>query len=393
MAQIDKEKIKKLITSGFDLELISFEFDIPMEQVKQCQQELENRSIANDSEENTVSKDVDKEKNRKPINVENPTSNGVPAQKTYGYFKMKEMRERYKKLLSSSKVETKQTKSLSEKEAELIETTISAIEEKIQQMQDLSRAERRKIILDILSKVNKIKEYPLSIEQAEKLNHLVNCKELDFGGKIDQDIFKMKRALGIQLAKAIEMEIPNIENIEKLQELQLKLTPEIRKKNEVLIGGIASRILRKISELQQKQAIDRIKNNIPENINAIITDLANGKVDIKKANSIIDAEAKKRVETKPKNMFRLTQEQERNQILIQIRTAIKDRADKYPIENPEVTVLQMEELCGKRMELTLGAVVRNLINRKQYQIARDVCEKFSKQHESPQIRHRTKKRD
>ena len=36
LKQKEIEEIKKLIKSGFDLELISFELDVPIEQVKQC---------------------------------------------------------------------------------------------------------------------------------------------------------------------------------------------------------------------------------------------------------------------------------------------------------------------------------------------------------------------
>ena len=37
------EEIKKLIKYGFDLDLISFEFDIPIEDIKQCKLELEEK--------------------------------------------------------------------------------------------------------------------------------------------------------------------------------------------------------------------------------------------------------------------------------------------------------------------------------------------------------------
>ena len=40
MKNSEKEEIKKLIKHGFDLELISFELDIPIEEVKQCELEL-----------------------------------------------------------------------------------------------------------------------------------------------------------------------------------------------------------------------------------------------------------------------------------------------------------------------------------------------------------------
>ena len=37
----EMDAIKKLIQKGFDLELISFELDIPLEEIKEFQQEIE----------------------------------------------------------------------------------------------------------------------------------------------------------------------------------------------------------------------------------------------------------------------------------------------------------------------------------------------------------------
>ena len=42
---LGENEIKKLIEKGFDIGLISFEFDIPIEYVKKCKNELENREI------------------------------------------------------------------------------------------------------------------------------------------------------------------------------------------------------------------------------------------------------------------------------------------------------------------------------------------------------------
>ena len=42
MKKIENAEIKRLLKKGFNPELISFEFDVSLEQVKQCQNEIEN---------------------------------------------------------------------------------------------------------------------------------------------------------------------------------------------------------------------------------------------------------------------------------------------------------------------------------------------------------------
>jgi len=118
--------------------------------------------------------------------------------------------------------------------------------------------------------------------------------------------------------------IPNGVNIPKIMEAQI--------------------ISNKIAILQQKQASDRIRNNIPTNIILIAKNLASGNIDTNNANSIINAEAKKRVESRPKTKFSLTEEQEKKQVLSQIRIAMLENADKIDIQNPEKTILQMQKL-------------------------------------------------
>lgn len=77
----DVEQIKKLIKKGFDPELISFELDIPIEKVKQCELELELET----SKKLNLSKNYsDREKNK--------------SKNKQARSEMELMRERYKKL-------------------------------------------------------------------------------------------------------------------------------------------------------------------------------------------------------------------------------------------------------------------------------------------------------
>ena len=100
-------------------------------------------------------------------------------------------------------------------------------------------------------------------------------------------------------------------------------------------------------------------------------------MDVQNANEIINNEAKKRVESKPKTRFSLTEEQERRQILIQIRTVLSDRAEQYRIENPEVAIMQIQKLCGGELEQSIRVVVKNLIGQKEFERAKQICNKYA----------------
>lgn len=73
------EEIKKLIKNGFDLELISFEFDIPIEEIRKYKSELETIKKSN-----SVKAYSDREI--------------IDSKNKYSILKMEQLREKYKKL-------------------------------------------------------------------------------------------------------------------------------------------------------------------------------------------------------------------------------------------------------------------------------------------------------
>ena len=121
------EEIKKLIKYGFDLDLISFEFDIPIEDIKQCKLELEEKR----------KNDLNKKRSTKKV-----VKNNQPD------LKIKQMRERYKKLfLSSDITEFVQSAKISKSTVDKINLVITEIEEIAKKIKELpkKRAEKRKI--------------------------------------------------------------------------------------------------------------------------------------------------------------------------------------------------------------------------------------------------------
>ena len=366
---IDKkevEEIKKLINNGFDIELIAFELGIPIDEIKQ--RVKENNEIKTYS----VSEIREKKNNE-------------------AHLRLQQIREKYRKIyLKSNTVKNESYKvTSSSQEKEILEEVIKIIEEKIQEIRNLPKEEKRYGVYTILSELKKVQSYQLPIEYAERLYKLMKSEELkNLDTKsTDRISLRVNIARGNiinQFAKAIEGEINEIEIVEKLKELEKKLTLEMVKEKPILAGTVRTKISNRILEIQQQKAHERIRKNIPESVMLIIRDLINGNIDIKKANVTIDEEAKKNVKSKSNNKFSLTEQQERAQILIQIRTVIVEKAEEYIIKEPEKMVSQIQ-LLGGEFELAVRTVVKNLIARKDFEAAKSICKKFSSEDKSSEV--------
>lgn len=358
------EEVKKLIKNGFDLELISFELDIPIEEIKQCKLELETMKQPNSTKTYSAKEIIDSENKQ-------------------AHSKMQQMKERYKKLyFTSNKIEVKQPKELPRQKVEQINSVIAEIEEIVESIKKLPKKERRKEVNEILPKLKQIEEYQLTIEQAEKLHYILQSEELkklnsSITDKIDFYMNRSRKIVIKKLAEAIDIAQAQSDELEELKGLERKLTMGMQQNNQIVVGAVKSRIGNKISKIIQQKAIDRIRNDVPEDIEFIIREIANGTLNIQIANKIIDKEAKKRVQKKPKTRFSLTEEQEKRQILIQIRTVLIEKSEQYHIENPEKTILQIQDLCGGELEQAIRTVVKNLTNVKDFERAKEVCNKFS----------------
>ena len=368
----EAKEIKKLIKKGFDLELISFELDIPIEEIMQCKLELEKINKSSSIKTYSVREIIDS-KNKQ------------------AHLKMQQMREQYRKLFFKvNKVEIKPIKKLTTQEIEFVDSVIAEIDEIVKGMKNISKKERRKGANIILTKIKKIENYQLTIEQSERLHSLMQSENLEklnlnTTDKIDFYINRTKRTIVKKLTDAVDNAQVQTEDLQELKILEKKLTTTMQHNNPIYVGAVKSRIENKILKINQKIAFNRIRNDVPTDIAFIITEIANGTLDIEIANEIIDKEAKKRVENKPKTKFSLTEEQEKKQILIQIRTVLMEKPEQYHIENPKVTIMQMQELCGGDLEQSVRTVVKNLTCIKDFERAKNVCDSFSIKDKDNQI--------
>lgn len=365
------KEIKNLIKKGFDLELISFELDIPIEKVRQYKLELESM--------------------RKNDSVKHSAKEIIESKNKQAHLKFEQMREKYEELFfEDGKVETKKTQKITNRDDKLINLIISQIEEIENEMKQLPKNDRRRNANLILTQLKKIEGYQLTINQAEKLNFLIQSEVLEGlnlnpTDKINYYLKINKKTIVRKLIEAIDISQAETQDIEELKKLEKKITSKIQQSNPVITGTMRTKIKNKILRINQQKAIDKIRNDVPENIELIIKDLAKGTLDVQAANEILEDEAKKRVEGKPKTRFTLTEEQEKRQSLIQIKKILMENPEQYHIEKPEVTIMQIEELCNGGLEQAIRTVVKNLTGIKDFERAKEVCDKFSSRNDENQI--------
>ena len=198
------KEIKNLIKKGFDLELISFELDIPIEKVRQYKSELESIK-KDDSVKRHSAREIIESKNKQ------------------AHLKFEQMREKYKKLFfKNNEIESKKTQDQTEQEEKLINLIMCQIEKIEAEMKQLSPIDRRKKAVVILTKLKKIEGYQLTIDQAERLNFLMQSEvleklNLNSTDKIDDYLNKNKKTVTRKLIEAIDIAQAETQDIEELK--------------------------------------------------------------------------------------------------------------------------------------------------------------------------------
>lgn len=369
MQKPSKEQIKQLLKSGFDPKLIAFEFQIPIEEIELIKKELEQVSFVKN-----------KNTKRKLISKKREVS---------AHEKFEIMRARYKKLyfdVAQSEDDSSNKNKISPEERKKVDEVITKIQETLTSMSEEITEKQKKIkACAILKEIREISNYQLSIEQAEQLisvlqsSQMQNLKLTYYNERMQYSTLykKGKGIVSKKFIQAIDIVQSETTDIEKLKFLKKKLNSNpFQNYYSTISEGVKSKINHKIQKDLDQTILDKIKNGISENILEIVRDLSEGTLDIESANEIINDEAKRRVQSKVKNKFSLTEKQERNQILFQIRTALEERTEQYSITNPETTIYQLHNLCGDSLNQSVSSVINNLINSRSFEKAKKVYAKF-----------------
>lgn len=299
--------------------------------------------------------------------------------------KFETMREKYKKIyFDIKKEEVCNQKKNSEEERKKIDLAIEKIEEILESIDGQTEHNKKVKAFSVFKLISEIKKYQYSIEQAEKMLLLLQAPQLKNIKLVNMDernlyqtlFYTTKGAITKKLIQAIDFAQSETSDIEELKQLKQNISYNPFKRYEGLAEGVKNKINIKIRKNPQQEMLDKIKSEIPKNLLEVVRDLANGELDIESANSIINEEAKKRVKSRVKNKFTLTEEQERKQIIFQIKTALEERAEQYPVKNPEESISELYCLSNDSLEQSISCVVENLINNKSFETAKKVYEKF-----------------
>ena len=361
MKQSEVKELRKLIENGFDLELISFELDIPIEKIIQYKKEIESLK-------------------------ENYTKKNIKTKSDFGdiHYRMQQMRQKYKSLFYiNNEGENKESKVISSKDLEIIQNVIEKIEKSVQKMQNESKEKRRKEALGILSEIKNSDGFALPIEYAERLNTLMNSKELQClnissTDKTDYNVHKAKNKVAAQLADSIDIKQFETDDIEELRDLADKITLKMANENPISVGSVRSRIINRITAKEKQEVFENIKKDIPISIVEIIQNLVNGRIQLENAKEIIDEEAEKRVQSRPVNKFTLTKQQHKKQILSSITLNLVQNANQYHIKNPNTMVLQLQKLTEGNLDDAIRVVINNLLARKEFEEAKKLWDNFYK---------------
>lgn len=301
---------------------------------------------------------------------------------------MDKMRAKYNEIYGKSLSEGKRTarRNLTSSETKKVDSAIANIQNNIEEMTKMPRNQRIKFVRKIMDEVKSIQGLPLSIDYLEMLTKLLQNKEFD--GIVvditDKTMFYFNQTRGkviSDLATAIDEQMQAINDIEKLTELDRRLPLAFVSKNSVTISGVKNKIRNKIVKLTQEKALASIRNDISENVESILTGLTGNNLELEQMQALLKSEVAERLERKNKEATPANEEHERRQVIIQIKSVLADRADKYKVTNPESTIMRLYELSGRNdLQTAIRTVVKNFSERKEFDIARSLCEKYLTEH-------------
>lgn len=367
-------QIKKLIEDGFALKLLSFELDIPLEELEMYKKQIEE----------------EKAEELKTTKIRTRTAQSIIRERNEkAHQRLKAIKERYQALYLSSQESTQENarRDLTKQEMKKIKSKIMILESKVAKLQKDSKVEKRQIAKEILSGVEEIEQLPIELEEAEKLYTLLeteglNNLHLNSKDNIDLLVNKTRRRIKKVFAESIYDRSTETDDVETLRELSKKFTRKLIADDPLTIGAYQTKIDSRITKMIQKSTLEKIRNDVPSEIRNVVLQLAEGNLDSEIANQAVEKEAKNRYESSPKTRFSLTEEKHKKQILIQIETLLEEKAQEYNIINPEATIGLVQELCGENLERAIHVVITNLINVRRLEEAKQVCDNYDRSKES-----------
>ena len=364
MSLLNRMVLEDLITSGFDLELIAFELDVPLEKLKIYKNELEKYGVIK----------VKKQNEKVDFSI---ISN-----------KIRKIRRRYNSLYNNNMKDnyelpeaTLEGNDISEEDIKQAEEIINTIRNLLESGNEKNSFEQRKIAKIVYAEgFKQIKFNRISFEQEQELYKLLqhdllkNFARISSVDPLVREFLNIKNVVVRSLEKSIDARLKITNDLNGLEKLREIASIVDINDNKVVVSSMKGNIASKIRKVQNAKAISELKV-VPESIVEIVNRMVDRSLNLDEAKKMIDDEVRKKcVDKKNEKHFVYTEESARKVINEQIHTLIKENAEMYSIENVEELIQTLSELTNKGTEISAKTVIANLSKRKEYQRAKVVCE-------------------
>lgn len=313
---------------------------------------------------------------------ENTETNKESEQTSETHKKLELMRRKYKEKYSlkiGQDNNRKQDKELTMREKEIVNNCLEKMMQAVDNW-DGSRTNAKELIKTIFDNAKTVYDKNIDMEQATQLVSIMDSSNVEAALKYFKDVIALKingirKKAYRKLAEKISEEMEETDDLETLEKLEKKMTTQMEKENLAVLN-VRTNLSKKIERIKREEITKRIREDIPTELQTIISGLAKGKLDVEEAKKVIENMAKNRVEQKKATKFTLTEEQVRKRYLMQISKALSEQAEKYPIENPEQTMQLLQSLTNGSFLLQLNTVVENLVSRKEFEEADKICQSY-----------------
>lgn len=334
-----------------------------------------NLSQKDDSnKKNSKNEDINSKVTKRATDIINENSQG-----TKPISKLDIMRKKYKAKYNNESSKSSKKQTLTPEENEKINKILVEMLEAVN-LCDGKKASSRTLIKSILNNAGLVSGKSVNLDQARQLMSIVESGKIDvslkyFSREVAEKIKKIRKSAHSTLADAVEAEVDDVSDMSELESLSRMLNADMEKGN-YHVQNAKSRIQRRIDKIRLEQRMKSLREDIPDDIKAIIEGIAKGELDIAAAKSVIAEKAAERVRGKKATRFTLTEEQERRQYLAMIRKALNEQGSKYPIERPEKTIELLEQLTDDTSLTNLNTVIANQTSRKKFDEAQDLCKEY-----------------
>ena len=345
---MNKEEIIELVKYGCDPELIAFEFNVPIDEIKKViDTEAKKTFLSRESKMNKI--------------------------------RVKYFNQYYSYDSNDGNVASMEPTPQEEKNVQEVIDYLKREQENIENMSDFNR----KAILNVMLKELKILDTTNStLEQTEEIKKMIDRDEFKNiskkrGEKGVREFYLRKRRVEKRYSQLIEEKDKKTTDIKKLIELKKKITPEMAREN-LLISNIKGRIENKITTINSKVMQYEMRNNVSPEIRGIVIDIAEGTINMQEAQQTILKEAHKRVEEAKKatnGRVALSEQQYERQIAIQIRTLLSEQGNDYRIKDVKNSMQVLSEFPEKiPSSQAFRVVVDNLASQEKFKQAIDLCD-------------------